>query len=226
MELITCSDFDPFIVQDSFAAQGWVTEMVKASNVDLVQTDEGAAVECGDGRFDKILRKKYGPRVFGGVNAIAALKTGGDWNGFMQAAEELRRFGIAPGTHGAVHHGEGCGQFGLWKNGLLESAVHRCSLPFELMERLGSVGTDGIKALMDVLGGKHFRLPGEHEEKVLRWNPFIGTTEKSFEGDKFKNDDWLLSILGGISLAKRIAFNEETVRKLKSDCTKVEILVP
>ncbi|MFA5933295.1 MAG: cadmium-containing carbonic anhydrase [Microgenomates group bacterium] len=227
IELIKSPGFDPFIIGDVLAERGWKTEQVKVSNVDLVPTDEGAAAECGDGRFGILPnRKKYGPAIFGGVNAICALKTGGDWNGFMHAAEDLRRLGFTPGTHGAVHHGEGCGQFGLWKNGLLESAIHSCSLPFELMERIGSIGADGIKAFMEILGGKHFRLPGEHEEEALRWNPFIGLTERAFDGSRFRNDDWLLEMIGGILLDKRINYNAEVVEKLKPDCKKVEILIP
>lgn len=226
-ELQTYQGFDPYKIEHHFAQRGWETKLVKASNVDLVLVDPEAAAECGDGRFDLLKnRKKFGPRIFGGVNAIAALKTGGDLNGLRLAAQELKRINLRAGTHGAVHKGEGCGLFGLWKNGNLESAVHTCSLPFHLLEQEGMKASDWIKSFMDELDGKHFTLPDIHKEEGLTWNALMGTTIRSFTGDRFRNDDWVMDRIGGISLSKRLNFNAETVEKLKPDCKKVEILIP
>lgn len=227
IELQTYPGFDAYKIEDYFAQKGWETELVKVSNVDLVPVDPDAAAECGDGRFDKLdSRKKFGPRIFGGFSAIAALKTGGDLIGYRLAALELRRIGLRPGTHGAEHEGEGCAWFGLWRDGKLKSVMHNCSLPFHLIEQLGITATEWIKMLMDHWGGKHFTLPGSHEEKGLRWNSFIGTTERSTTGDRLMNDDWVMYKIGGISLPKRLNFNAETVEKIRPDCTKVEIIVP
>jgi len=227
-ELITCSDFDPFIIQDTFEARGWVAELVKASNADLVKTDEGAAAECGDDEFDKLVkRKKYGPRILGGIFEIAALKTGGGRYGLLCAAEDLRRIGIAPGTHDRGD--DDCGALKLWRNGDLLSAIHAFTLHHDLAREFGHLAsefTHQLHEFMEQLGGKHFHLANKpHGAEALRWNPFTGTTERSSEGDRVRNDDWVPSVIGGISLAERIHFNAETVEKLHLP-KKVEILIP
>lgn len=100
-----------------FEKRGWEVELVRVGNVDLVTAEPGAATECIDGRFGERERiKKHGPKIPGGVNAVAALKTGGDPIGFNAAAAEIAKLGYAASTH------KHCGFFTLWESGRLSAA--------------------------------------------------------------------------------------------------------
>lgn len=225
LKLETYPQFDPLEIQELYDFRGWKTELVKVSNVELVSVDQGAAIECADGRSNKFHGKKFhGVRFFGQINGVAALKTGGNIMGFYSAAQYLIEQKIAPGTHGAINKGEGCGMFGLWKDKKYQySDLKDFCLPLEILERYNISPTRWIKAQMKMLGGKHFTLPDSHQEQALRLNPFVGTTEKASSGDRFIVDDWFMPEL---SYVKKNNFNAETVERLKPDAKKVEILIP
>lgn len=224
--LETVPGFDPYRLAKRFEKRGWRVEFVAASNVDLISVTPNAATECGDGRFDLYRRESgiYGARLFGGVNAIAAFRTGGDYQGFYKAARLLEACGCAPGTHGAAHYGPGCGMFELWKNGQLESVVYPFAIPLERIAK-EIQPSQWIKAKMRELGGKHMTLQGLHEEQGLRWNPFIGMTERAEVGDRFRVDDYVLAA-AKVPEFRRAWFKAEIVEKLKPDAKKVEIIVP
>lgn len=223
LEYITPKGFNPYRMEDFFGNRGWQTELIKASNTELVKADAGAALECGDGRSDEYPTKKlHGPRVFGQMNGVAALVTGGDLIGFVKAAEYVIDKGYAPGTHGDEHGGEGCGAFGLWKNGKY-SDVHSFRLPYGFLETQGMSPTEWVKMTMKMLGGKHFTLPGSHQEQSLRINSGIGLTERSISGTRFKVDDWFLE---EVPFNRRLLYVAETVEQLKPDAKKIEIIIP
>lgn len=213
--------FSPEGTAEYFARRGWNVEFIPESGVSLVRVTKGAALECGDGRFDQLdERIGYGIRVFGGINAVMALYTGGNEVGLRRATKLIRRFGARPGTHSA--QSGGCGFADLWISGQLESALY----PYEFRpprggEKLG----DWLETLMRIYEGQHFRLNGNHMEKGVRLNPFVRFTEMAVDGSRFRVDDWFMAELG-IPDFVRFSKIAETVEKLKPDARNLEIIVP
>ena len=75
------------------------------------------------------------------------------------------------------------------------------------------------------LGGKHFKLNGNHKEEATRLNPFRDYTEALADGLRFRIDDWFMADLG-IPDERRFFKIAEAIEKLKPDAAKLEIIVP
>lgn len=211
--------FNPDKIRSYFEGRNWSVETLHQDEVKLVPVTPGAALECGDGRFDQLDdRKANGVRIFGGVNAIMALLTGGDEVGLQRAVDLIERFDAKPGTHSADHGG--CGYADLWIAGELDSAKYR----YEMQERLKDGGTS-LRSLMKEHDGKHFRLNGNHKEEGVRLNPFNLLTEDANDGLRFRIDDWFMA---GLGIPDDVRFFKiaETVEKLKPDATGLEIIIP
>lgn len=211
IELKTHPSYRPEKVAVFFEERGWKTQFVEACSVDLVVAEPGAATECIDGRFgerEKI--KKHGPKIPGGINAVAALKTGGNSVGFNSAAAEVIGLGFRAGTH------KHCGFFDLWESGDLSAVRYALELPERYVDRARWVT---LKARH--WGGKHFHLPGQHEEKGLIFNPFLGSTVMA-RSDKFSYDHWFMQLLN-VPSRRTMLLVAETVEKL-STYRNIEIL--
>ncbi len=209
-ELKTHPQYNSTEVERFFVGRGWKVEFVRVGNEDLVPAEEGAAVECIDGRFGKRKEiKKHGPKLPGASLAIAASKTGGNTIGFNAAASEIARLGYRAGTH--VH----CGFLHLWQNGELVAVKHKLELP-NIPDQ-----ANWMVLKQKQWGGKHFHISDEHEEEALTFNPFLGLTNKARK-DRFGYDHWLMQILG---IHRRSAMHlvAETVERISSH-RKVEIL--
>ena len=214
--------FNPDKIEEYFSGRGWSVKTFPRQETSLVKVKKGAALECGDGRFDYLEeREVHGVRVLGGINAVMALVTGGDEIGLIRATQLIKKFGSTPGTHSADHGG--CGYADLWINGQLESV----RFPYELdgIDKGGLRMGQWLKALMKNLGGKHFRLNGNHMEEAVRLNPFRGFTEDANDGLRFRVDDWYLADLG-VPDPVRFSNIAETVEKLKPEAARLEIIVP
>jgi hypothetical protein len=213
------NNYNQELFADYFSDRKWPVSFVNAPDICLIQTDKGASLECGDGRFDDCPdRKKYGPRVFGGVNAIQAILTGGNLAGLHEAWKLLDRIGYTPGTHSADHGG--CGYYDLWNAGKFKHAKHANEITI-IDAKPGEI----VKSLMKVVHGKHFRLNGYHREEAVRLNPLIHMTECARGGDRFRVDDWLLAELN-VDQETRMLKMAETVEQLKPDACKLEIIRP
>lgn len=146
-------------------------EFIRAGNADLVIAEPGAALECIDGRFGRREKiKKHGPKIPGGIHAVAALKTGGDMVGFNSAASEISKLGFRAGTH------EHCGLFELWREGKLTAVNHALRLPEICTNNFGNDASQWFGSKSRFWGGKHFHLPGLHEEEAVIFNPQINLT--------------------------------------------------
>lgn len=213
--------FNPDKMIAYFDTRRWPVETIQRGNVNLVAVTRGAALECGDGRFDQLKnREAYGVRILGGVNAIMAMHTGGNTVGLLRATELLKRFGATPGTHSADEGG--CGYADLWMAGKLESAVH----PYEFVQERGGLKLGAwLKSRMELNGGKHFILNGNHLEEAVRLNPFRRLTEVANDGRRFRIDDWFMADMGFPDELRwfKIA---ETVEQLKPEAARLEIIVP
>jgi hypothetical protein len=224
IEYKTHPNFDPEEVEYFFGKRGWPVSRLRPTDVELMEATKGAALECADGRSDNFPGEEmYGPRVFGGINAVAAMLYGGDFDALHEAARKVRSMGFAPGTHSAEHGG--CGCVDLWMQNNLDSAVFRYALRTEEITKNGIKLGDWLRVQMKLMGGKHIRLRGEHIEEAVRLNPFIGLTEKADDARRFRSDDWVLNELG-VPNRQRYLKVAECVEKLKPDATKIEILIP
>lgn len=215
--------FNPETTAEYFANRGWPVAFIPESEVSLVKVTRGAALECGDGRFDQLTeRKAHGIRVFGGIDAVMALHTGGNEIGLRRAISLIKRagYGATPGTHSADDGG--CGFADLWIAGELESA--RYPYEFEIPHADQGKG-EWLGNLMRGHKGKHFILNGRHREEKVRLNPFVGWTELANDGSRFRIDDWFMARIG---IPDRVRFFKiaETVEKLRKDAAKLEIIVP
>lgn len=213
LELKTVDNYSQNEILDFFSARGWPVIFVPVSEVNLVPTTPGAALECGDGRFDLYPhREMHGPRVFGQVNALQAMLTRGDHDGLKLARELLKELGYTPGTH------TNCGYYDRWVAGEFKHVIFHPDIKLHDV----IIGT-WLKRVMKLMGGKHFRIDGYHQEEATRLNPFIHTTEDAVDGKRFRVDDWLLALIG-IPGWRRWLQIAETVEKLRPEATKLEIL--
>lgn len=221
MRLETFTDFNPDKVADYFTKRGWPVATIPAQSVNLVPVDNGASLECGDGRFDKFQKRKlHGVRILGGINAIMATLTGGNEVGLIRANQLIRRAGVTAGTHSAENGG--CAHVELWMDGKLESAVY----PYEFDRvRDGLPTGKWLRGLMKECGGAHIRLNGDHEEEGVRINPFRGLTEKADDGARFRIDDWFMADLC-VPTSTRLLKIAEVVEKRRPDAARLEIIVP
>ncbi len=210
IELDTHSNFGPHQILAFFDNRGWNGRLIKASSEELVAVDNGAAVECIDGRYGRIVRKMNGPKVPGAGLGVALSKRGGDLNALSLTADDLKAVGFNIGTHSS------CG-FAQEEKGLR-------SLNYHLdLEGCGEDMEELFARVAKELGGKHFILTGEHAEKRLVMNPFLGTTLVPAE-DRFAGDPWLLVGLG-INPRRALLIYAETVEALtNNNPPKVEIL--
>lgn len=220
MILETYTGFNPDKIGYYFEVRNWPVRLISQTETTLVPITSGSALECGDGRFDQLTKRKaYGVRVLGGVNAMMAMLTGGDEVGLHRAVDILRRMKLTPGTHSADGVHGNCGYADLWIAGQLESAVYEYKLP--------GIDKNGkrLSKLMEEHGGKHFRLNGNHQEEAVRLNPFRSLTEDANDGLRFRIDDWFMADLG-IPDERRLFKIAESIEKLKPDAAKLEIIVP
>lgn len=213
IEFKTHSNYKPAEVEELFSGRGWKVEYVRVSNEDLVEAEEGLAVQCIDGRMGKNKKiRRHGPKIPGGVYSVAALQTGGNVIGFNEAASLLRKWGYRAGTH------VDCGFLYLWANGELSAVRHRLELP---------IGLDlqtWVTMKHKQWEGVHFGISEEdheHEEEALILNPYIGHTTKARK-DRFGYDHGLMQLLG-IPGRRAMHLVAETVERL-SHHRKIEIL--
>ena len=207
--------------------RGWPVKTISRDNVDLVPVQNGAALECADGRFDQLTDREthgYGVRVLGGINFFMALETKGNMVGLLKATELLKPLGATPGTHSADHGG--CGFADLWIEEKLKSALH----PYELDGVRGGLRIGPwLKSTMEQLGGKHHRVNGNHREVAVRLNPFRGYTERANCGSRFRIDycfikDAIANL--DIPFQQELFMIAETVELLRPEAARLEIIIP
>lgn len=210
--------FDPNEVRKLFENRGWYTRIISPEEAGLVKADLGAAVECIDGRFgDRLEKKKNGPKLPGGINAIMALHTRGDSAGFNEAVRILKEEGFNSGTH------VDCGFYAKWKAGELKAARYPLVVPNTTINTLGRVGV-WLERHMRLCDGKHFHIEGQHKEQGVIFNPYEELTVEA-RSDRFSCDHWLMKrfLNGKGREAKHLL--AETVELLKPDAKKLEIVV-
>ena len=187
---------------NALLAQGWKVSAGDRSALKDVQATVGgtpvAAVHCVDGRkyadptYPMLMR---GPKVQGGVLGIAALAgdiKSGSKEGIQNAVKKIQAAGYIASVHGDEHNehlghpaADGCGFANKWYAGALTT------LKLTKLE----LSPDDAKAEVEKSGGKFIKLPGEHEEEIVRLNFVEGKTFEP-DGTAFNLDVWFAAKMG------------------------------
>lgn len=204
---------------DTLYNAGLAVDLILPNEVPLVAVDPGSALECIDGRTGKLQnRKKYGYRVPGGSDFLQMTQYGGDFVGFNAGAKATIDAGLRPGTH------NNCGAFGLWESGKLESVPFPLEINDEMLRKYNLTKGDFVRLWTKRYNGKHFDLKslGQHEEKELIINPFIGFTIRP-NPEEFVYDHAISKLL---NIPPQIAVSVliEVAHELASHIQRVQLL--
>ncbi len=216
----------PTLIQLLLEARGWQVHIVQESDVadELVPVQKGKGLlKCVDGRASdqKHEGAMSGPKMLGGIYAIASLRGVTQASGLAAIVEEVRdKHGYVPTVHGHLHPetGEpdsmGCGYFKLWKRGQLAG--------LELPEFSGDEGRDAVLAV----DGTYEVLEGNHYEAHVVINLVGGKTLEPKPNDqRFLVDGWAIGEFG-LDLLTYLGLAVSTVEQLSTTCRSVRIIVP
>lgn len=188
---------------DVLKTRGWEVEIRKAEEVaDLVDVSPKGLFKCVDGRVSNQTGEAMrGPKVLGGVYAVAAMMGLTTIEGLKQAFAKVKELGFVPCVHSDHHHGAmGCGFFKLWKTGQFEGLA------------IPEFEADAGKEAVIAEGGVHETLEGDHTEEVVMINLVEGKTLEP-NGKRFIVDAWWME-KAGIDSGAYLTRAAETVEKL------------
>jgi hypothetical protein len=186
-----------------------------------VAANEGL-LKCVDGRASDHTGEgaMRGPKMLGGIYAIASMRGVTQASGLPAIVEEVRNKGYNPSVHGHEHPetGEadsmGCGYFKLWKKGKLAG--------LKLPEFSGDEGRDTVKGAegaYEVLSGKHF-------EAQVVINLVSGKTLEPRPNDqRFIVDGWAIGEFG-LDLIQYLGLAASTVEQLSATCRNARVIIP
>ena len=160
-------------------------------------------MKCIDGCASDIdtINAMHGPKILGGVDAIATNCGVTDIDGLKKIVEEVK---VKGPLHGDNHDSSmGCGFFKLWSKGKLEGTA-----PPEFNSEEG-------KAAVLEADGVYEKLRGNHEEKVVYLN-FVPNTTIAPNGDDqaFVVDAWITGSFN-LDVPKYLIATASTVEQLK-----------
>ena len=163
--------------------RGWEAEIVKASDItDMVDVKPTGILKCVDGRGSD--NKAFaGPKVPGGVYAIAHNRHTTSVEGLKAITKEVEGKGHVPSVHGD-HSSDmmGCGFFKLWITGRFDD------MGYPRPEFDADQGAAAVKEAGGVIEMHH----GSHTEKVVLINLVENTTLEPQEDDqRFVVDGWV-----------------------------------
>ena len=215
----------PTVIQLLLEARGWHVHIVDANEVadELVdvQKDKGL-LKCVDGRASdqKHEGAMAGPKMLGGIYAIASLRGVTDASGLAAIVKEVREKGYVPTVHGHIDPktGEaesmGCGYFKLWK--------HQKLAGLDTPNFTGDEGRDAVTAA----DGTYEVLFGAHHEAHVVINLVGGKTLEPRPNDqRFIVDGWAIGEFG-LDLVKYLGLAVSTVEQLSTTCRTARIVVP
>ena len=151
-----------------------------------------------------------GPKMLGGIYAIASLRGVTKASDLAAIVEEVKGKGYVPSVHGHEHpvtgapDSMGCGYYKLWKNGKLAGLT--------VPEFSGDEGRDAVKAA----GGAYEVLEGKHYEVQVVINLVGGKTLAPNANDqRFVVDGWAIGEFG-LDLLKYLGLAVSTVEQLST----------
>ncbi len=194
----------PESIVEVLKSRGWEAEVVQRTDVaDLVDTEVGGLFKCVDGRLSDHPAMR-GPKVLGGVYAVASLRGVGDLEGLQTITKEVAAAGYTPSVHGDKHASPppmGCGYFKLWVNGALDG-----------LEKPSFTAEEGKRAVLDA-GGEYEQLKGDHAESVVMINLVAKTTLEPKAEQRFVVDAWVASEFD-LDVGKYLTLAAQTVELL------------
>jgi hypothetical protein len=211
----------PLTPQDIVAAlesRGWEASIVKASSLpagELVTVKPTGILKCVDGRGSDNT-KFAGPKMAGGIYAIAHNRGTTSLEGLKAIAREVAGKGHVPSVHGD-HSSDmmGCGFFKLWLTGRFDD------MGYKRPEFDADQGAAAVKSAGGVIEMHH----GSHTEKVVLINLVEGKTLEPNENDqRFIVDGWAAGKFD-LDVPKFLVAAAATVEMLGGP-KKAKIIVP
>lgn len=199
------SGFDAGKYAEQLQKRGWQTELIRVGNMDMHQVRRGDPVLCGDGRV-----QERGAKLIGGINFVAAAKTGGSDVGFREAARMISEEGLVAGSH------SDCGFHREWVDGRLVTTLHPRVRPEIDLGRW-------VQKFMEMHQGLHIKTRGAHQEKRWVVNSASGISPVP-DLEQFIHDQGLAKRLG-IDPMRSLTLAAETIERLSS-VRQAVILVP
>ncbi|MEO0478082.1 MAG: cadmium-containing carbonic anhydrase [Planctomycetota bacterium] len=210
------------IIKAVLESRGWDVDVVTQSDVGNelvpVQSKKGM-LKCVDGRGSDADGEgaMAGPKMLGGVYAIASMRNVTDAAGLAGIVNEVREKGYIPSVHGDEHASPecmGCGYFKLWSQGKLAG-----------LKTPDFTSEDGRKAVTDA-GGAYEKLRGDHAESHVVINLVGGcTVEPDHDNQKFIADGWA-AVEFGLDVAAYVTLAASTVEQLSETCRSARVIVP
>lgn len=210
------------IIKAVLESRGWDVHVVNQSDVanELVPVQSGKGLlKCVDGRASDADGEgaMTGPKMLGGIYAIASMRNVTDAAGLAGIVSEVREKGYVPSVHGDEHaspESMGCGYFKLWSQGKLAG-----------LQNPGFTSEEGRKAVTDA-GGAYEKLKGGHSESHVVINLVGGTTvEPDHHNQKFIADGWA-AVEFGLDVATYVTLAASTVEQLSGTCRAARVIVP
>lgn len=239
MKLETPKQYNQAYLKSLIQSQGFDVTIVSPEEAKLQTPDQGAGIQCIDGRYgedligvysadssikDRVIIQrpptKEGPKYPGGATGLAAVYHGADTVGLNEIAVKLAELGYVTGTHGK------CGFAQLLADDRLSYLPFVSSLlpDFEFYKQHGITKGKLMRGLTRRHGGFHPTLEGLiHRETAVQFNPFDGTTTPSDIG-YFKTDLWLAANHFGVSVSRSTILTLEVVRALAPHVNRVELI--
>ncbi len=201
---------DPHAIADHLTKgrdETWSANLVHRDDEPaLVPASFGGLFKCVDGRPSDRPNMR-GPKVLGGIYAIASMRQKTEAKDLEEIVEEVRKAGYEPSVHGDDHTdpwGRGCGYFKLWKTGKL-------GLPEPKF-----TAREGRQAVLDA-GGVLETLEGRHFEDFACINLVPNTTiEPNATRQRFVVDAWVVAQFG-LDTLEYLKLAATTVEKLNGN---------
>ena len=202
--VINAQVMKPEDIVQALEGRGWKAEIVNRADVDdLVGVDAEGLFKCVDGRASDHPGMR-GPKVLGGVYAVASMRDVRDLEGLKAIVAEVKAAGYVPSVHGDEHADPapmGCGYFKLWVTGQLEG-----------LEPPSFTAEEGKAAVLEA-GGVYEQLKGSHSESEVLINLVPKTTFEPKPDQRFVVDAWVAVELG-LDVPGYLVRGAETVEKL------------
>jgi hypothetical protein len=179
-------------------------------------------MKCVDGRASDQAHEgaMSGPKMLGGIYAIASMRGVTKASGLAAIVEEVREHGYVPTVHGHINpktgkpDSMGCGYFKLWKKAKLAG--------LETPEFSGDEGQSAVTAA----DGTYEVLEGQHHEAQVVINLVAGKTLEPKPNDqRFVVDGWAIGEFG-LDLLTYLTLAVSTVEQLSTTCRTARVIAP
>ena len=215
--MVEAPPLTPEDIKSVLQDRGWEASIVESSTLssDLHPVQSTGILKCVDGRGSDNT-KMYGPKMPGGIYAIAHNRGITSLDGLKDITQEVGKAGHVPSVHGDDSADMlGCGFFRLWVTGMFDS------MNYPRPEYDADQGAAAVKE-----AGGHIEMHhGSHTEKVVLINLVEDMTCEPNEHDqRFIVDGWAAGKFG-LDVPKFLVAAAATVEMLGGP-KKAIIIIP